>query len=119
MTDRCCKSLLNFSRPKDIFDLIILTCMQSRAKTGAVLPEIERSTLGRIIVINTFLGRTGGILAIASATLLATFAIAIGLKSTAQAYQNLGVALFKLGRQAESLRAFERAILAYGLDPDG
>jgi tetratricopeptide (TPR) repeat protein len=48
---------------------------------------------------------------------MAAYTIAIGLDPTPQAYQNLAVALFKLGRQAESLRAFEQAILAYGSDP--
>lgn len=48
---------------------------------------------------------------------VAAYERAIGLEPTAQTYQNLGVALFKLGRQSESLRAFERAILAYGEDP--
>jgi glycosyltransferase involved in cell wall biosynthesis len=48
---------------------------------------------------------------------IAAYTIAIGLDPTPQAYQNLAVALFKLGRQAESLRAFEQAILAYGSDP--
>jgi tetratricopeptide (TPR) repeat protein len=45
---------------------------------------------------------------------IAAYEISIGLNPTPQAYQNLAVALFKLGRQGESLRAFEQAILAYG-----
>jgi glycosyltransferase involved in cell wall biosynthesis len=48
---------------------------------------------------------------------VAAYEVAIGLDPTPQAYQNLAVALFKLGRQAESLRAFEQAISAYGSDP--
>jgi glycosyltransferase involved in cell wall biosynthesis len=48
---------------------------------------------------------------------VAAYETAIDLDPTPQAYQNLGVALFKLGRQAESLQAFEQAILAYGSDP--
>jgi glycosyltransferase involved in cell wall biosynthesis len=48
---------------------------------------------------------------------VAAYEVAIGLDPTPQTYQNLGVALFKLGRQGESLRAFEQAILAYGADP--
>ncbi len=48
---------------------------------------------------------------------VAAYETAIGLDPTPQAYQNLAVALFKLGRQAESLRSFEQAILAYGSNP--
>jgi hypothetical protein len=47
--------------------------MQSWEKIGAVLPEIERSTLGRIVVANIYIGRTGWTLAVVSATLITPF----------------------------------------------
>jgi glycosyltransferase involved in cell wall biosynthesis len=48
---------------------------------------------------------------------VAAYQVAIDLDPTPQSYQNLAVVLFKLGRQGESLRAFEQAILAYGSEP--